>query len=179
MLPFFHRFRGLRRLLSFWLAAMTWMSAASAADRETGAGWSMNVPDGYRQAYEDGGLTLVLTPPNPDQFLIRFTYHSLKDYVKERPGVGREFIRHLAAKKGFATFPVDGNGGIAYLEPAVTTEQDGGRVQEIAGNLGLDDAYVTFTVVIDQAALSDPVVQELQRSGLQVLLGRIRSRPTD
>ena len=59
----------------------------------------------------------------------------------------------------------------------MTTEQDGGRVQETSGSLGLDDAYVTFTVVIDQAALSDPVVQELLRSGLQVWLGRIRSRP--
>lgn len=169
------RCRCIRRLASVFFAAMTWASHASAAERDPDADWKMNVPNGYRQTYEDEGRTLVLTPANPEQFLIRFTYHSLKAYVKERPKVGREFIEHLAAKKGLKTFPVDGNGGVAYVEPPVVTEQDGGRVQETAGSLGLDDAYVTFTVVIDEAALSDPAVKELLQSGLPVLLGRIRN----
>ena len=50
-------------------------------------------------------------------------------------------------------------------------------MQESAGGLGLDDAYVTFTVVIDEASMSDPAVKELLRSGIQVLLGRIHSAP--
>ena len=169
------RCRWIRRLASVFFAAMTWVSHASAAERDADADWKMNVPNGYRQSFEDEGRTLVLTPANPDQFLIRFTYHSLKAYVKERPKVGREFIEHLAAKKGLKTFPVDGNGGVAYVEPSVISEQDGGRVQETAGSLGLDDAYVTFTVVIDEAAMADPAVKELLQSGLPVLLGRIRS----
>jgi hypothetical protein len=174
----FHRPRALRRLLSLFLAAMAWVSQAPAADRVGGAGWTMNVPEGYRHTYEDDGQTLVLTPADPDAYLLRFTYHSLKAYVKERPKVGREFITHLAAKKGLPTFAVAGNDGVAYLEPPVVTEQDGGHVQERAGGLGLDDAYVTFTVVVDEAAMSEPVVQELLRVGLQVLLGRIRSTET-
>ena len=176
MPPFF--LRAVRRL-SVCLAALTCFlqpaAAAATAERLGGAGWTMNVPDGYAHAYEDEGRTIVLTPPSPERFLLRFTYHSLKDYVGERPRVGREFIEHLAAKKRLTTFSVDGNGGVAYVEPPVVTEQDGGRIQESAGSLGLDDAYVTFTVVVDQAALTDPVVQELLRSGLPVLLGRIRS----
>lgn len=171
------RCRWIRRLASVLFATATWVSQAPAAERAPDAGWKMNVPSGYKQEFEDGGRTLVLTPPNPEQFLLRFTYHSLKAYVKERPGVGREFIEHLAAKKGLKTFEVDGNGGVAYLEPPVVSEQDGGRVQETVGGLGLDDAYVTFTVVIDEAWKSDPAVQELLRSGVQVLLGRIRSAP--
>ncbi|KQV90423.1 hypothetical protein ASC87_28140 [Rhizobacter sp. Root1221] len=170
------RFLRVRRMMSLVLACTAWMPQAQAADKES-AGWRMNVPNGYRQAYEDEGQTLVLTPANPEQFLVRFTYHSLKDYVKERPKVGREFIEHLAGKKGLKTFAVEGNGGVAYLEPPVVSEQDGGRVQETAGGLGLDDAYVTFTVVIDEAAMSDPAVKELLRSGIQVLLGRIHSAP--
>jgi hypothetical protein len=129
----FHRPRALRRLLSLFLAAMAWVSQAPAADRVGGAGWTMNVPEGYRHTYEDDGQTLVLTPADPDAYLLRFTYHSLKAYVKERPKVGREFITHLAAKKGLPTFAVAGNDGVAYLEPPVVTEQDGGHVQERAG----------------------------------------------
>jgi hypothetical protein len=168
------RFFPVRRVMSLVLACTAWMPQAQAADKDP-AGWRMNVPNGYRQDVEDEGQTLVLTPANPDQFLMRFTFHSLKDYVKERPKVGREFIEHLAGKKGLKTFAVDGNGGVAYLEPPVVSEVDGGRVQETAGGLGLDDAYVTFTIVIDEGALADPVVKELMRSGIQVLLGRIRS----
>jgi hypothetical protein len=176
--PLFHHPRALRRLLSLFLALAAWVTELPAAERVGGAGWTMNVPDGYRHVYEDDGQTLVLTPSDPDAYLLRFTYHSLKAYVKERPKVGREFIAHLAAKKGLATFPVDGNGGVAYLEPPVVTEQDGGHVQERVGGLGLDDAYVTFTVVIDEAALSEPAVQDLLRAGLNALLGRIRSTET-
>jgi len=171
------RFLPVQGVMSLVLVCTAWMQQANAAAVKDPAGWRINVPNGYRQDFEDGGQTLVLTPANPDQFLLRFTYHSLKEYVKERPKVGREFIEHLARKKGLKTFTVDGNGGVAYMEPPVVTEQDGGRVQETAGGLGLDDAYVTFTVVIDEAWLSDPVVKELLKSGIQVLLGRIRSGP--
>jgi len=170
------RFLAARGVISLVLACTAWMQQAEASVKDP-AGWRMNVPNGYRQEFEDEGQTLVLTPSNPEQFLMRFTYHSLKEYVKERPKVGREFIEHLAGKKGVKTFAVDGNGGVAYMEPPVVSEEDGARVQETAGGLGLDDAYVTFTVVIDEAALTDPVVKELLQSGIQVLLGRIRSAP--
>jgi len=170
------RFLPVRGVMSLVLVCTAWMQQAQAAVKEP-AGWRMNVPNGYRQEFEDEGQTLVLTPANPEQFLMRFTYHSLKAYVKERPRVGREFIEHLALKKGLKTFPVDGNGGVAYMEPPIISEQDGGRMQESAGGLGLDDAYVTFTVVIDESSLSDPVVKELLQSGIRVLLGRIRSAP--
>lgn len=159
---------------------MAWSSPTPAAEpragRDADAAWTMNVPDGYRQSREDNGHTLVLSPPSPEKFVLRFTFHSLADYVAERPRVGREFIAHLAAKKNLKTFEVPGNGGLAYVEPPVVSEQDGGRVHETEGSLGLDDAYVTFTVMVDEASRDDPVVQELLRSGLQVLLGRIRSR---
>ena len=169
-----NRWLPVRRVMSLVLACTAWMPQAQAGEKDP-TGWRMNVPNGYRQALEDGGQTLVLTPANPDQFLIRFTFHSLAPYVKERPRVGREFIEHLAAKKGLKTFEVAGNGGVAYLEPAAVSEVDGGRVQETAGGLGLDDAYVTFTLVVDEAALADPVVKELLQAGLPVLLGRVRS----
>lgn len=168
------RWLPVRRVVSLVLACMAWAPHVQAAEREP-AGWKMSVPDGYRQELEDDGRTLVLSPANPEQYLLRFTYHPLAEYVKERPRVGREFIEHLARKKGLKTFPVDGNGGVAYLEPPVVVEQDGARAQETAGGLGLDDAYVTFTVVIDEAAMTDPVVRELLQSGIHVLLGRIRS----
>jgi hypothetical protein len=171
------RWMPVRRLASLVFACMAWTSQVQAADRTAPTSWSMNVPNGYRQAFEDDGNTIVLTPANPEQFMLRFTYHSLKAYVKERPRVGREFIEHLARKKALPTFPVDGNGGVAYLEPAIVTEQEGARVHESAGGLGLDDAYVTFTIAVDDAHRSDPVVQELMRSGIRVLLGRIRSAP--
>lgn len=171
------RWLPVRRLVSLVLACMAWAPHVQAAEREP-AGWKMSVPNGYRQEVEDDGRTLVLSPAKPEQYLLRFTYHSLAEYVKERPKVGRDFIEHLARKKGLTTFAVDGNGGVAYLEAPVLVEQDGARAQETAGGLGLDDAYVTFTVVIDEAALTDPVVRELLRSGIQVLLGRIRSAAT-
>ena len=64
-----------------------------------------------------------------------------------------------------------------FSDAPVVSEQEGVRVHESAGGLGLDDAYVTFTIAVDDAHRSDPVVQELMRSGIRVLLGRIRSTP--
>lgn len=171
-----NRRRSFKRLASLCLTGLVWRSSAQAAPAPaTAPTWSMNVPKGYQKEYEDDGNTLVLTPANPEQFQIRFTYASLKAYVKERPKVGREFIVHLARKKGLPTFTVDGNGGVAYVEAPVTSPLGALRVQETSGGLGLDDAYVTFTVSIDEAALGDPVVKELLASGLPILLGRIRS----
>ena len=170
------RWMPVRRVASVVFACMAWSSQVQASER-VGPTWSMNVPNGYRQAFEDDGNTLVLTPANPEQFMLRFTYHSLQAYVKERPKVGRQINEQQARKKALPTFAVQGNGGVAYVEPPVVSEQDGVRVLETAGGLGLDVAYVTFSLAIDEAHQYDPVVRELLRSGLQVLLGRIRSAP--
>ena len=107
-------------------------------------GLPWETPEIYKKTSPTYGLGNVKTPtvihvgandPRCPPGHSRMLHRALKEYVKERPKVGREFIEHLARKKGLKTFPVDGNGGVAYMEPPIVTEQDGGRVQETPSSI--------------------------------------------
>jgi hypothetical protein len=140
-----------------------------------GAG-QIDVPQGYRAYFEDGRKTLVLLPPNTQKIAFRFTYHSMRAYAKQRPAIGKDFVQDVAKKRGLTTFSVEGNNGIAFFDLARTSMSGNERVQDTSGALGLDDAYMTFTLSASEDQLTSEAVREALISSLKALLSRVRSR---
>ena len=136
----------------------------------------VDVPKEYEHFFEERGKTLVLLPKTQRKVEVRMTFNSLREYVRQRPSIGKDFIQDAARKKGKAIFPVEQNGAIAFVdftEPRIT--QSGERLQNTHGMMGLDDGYVTFTVTATEENANSEFVRRLLADGIKELLGRIRS----
>ena len=135
-----------------------------------------DVPKDYDHFFEERGKTLVLLPQGQKKVEVRFTYNSLRDYLRQRPSIGKDFVQDAARKKGKQIFPIEQNGGIAFVdftEPRVTS--GGERLQSTHGIMGLDDGYVTFTVTTTEENASSEFVRRLLSDGIKELLRRISS----
>jgi hypothetical protein len=64
---------------------------------------------------------------------------------------------------------------VAFIDFSQVSEIDGTQVQQIHGLMGLDDAYVTFTVAMPEADAATPAGREAMDGGFKLILGRIRS----
>lgn len=158
-----------------WLLLAAPLSAladvALFADRVAQA----DVPPGYTHRFEEGGNTLVVSPVAAPQTEMRFSFNSLRGHVKQHPTIGKDFVRDSSRKKGRRSFELPGNGGVAFVDFSQVSDIDGTQVQQTHGLMGLDDAYVTFTVAMPEADAATPAGREALDSGLRLLLGRIRS----
>jgi hypothetical protein len=141
-----------------------------------GAG-QIDLPPGYRYFLEDGQTTLVVLPRNLKKAQIRFSFNSLRAYVKQRPRIGRQFVEDTAKKTGKTTFSVPGNEGVAFVDYTTKDSYGNDRVQETFGIMGLDDSYVIFMISIAEDELaSNAAARDLSATGFRQLLSRIRSR---
>jgi len=135
-----------------------------------------DIPAEYRHFLEEQGKTLVVSPAKGPRIEMRFTFNSLRSYVKQRPTVGKDFVIDSSKKKGRRTFEVPENGGVGFVDFSQVGEYDGEKVQETHGIMGLDDGYVTFTVSIPEAEAASPAAKQALESDFKLILGRIRSR---
>lgn len=135
-----------------------------------------DIPAQYKHYLEQQGQTLVVSPANGPRIEMRFTFNSLRSYVKLRPTVGKDFVLDSSKKKGRRTFEVPENGGVGFVDFSQVGEYDGEKVQETHGIMGLDDGYVTFTVSIPEAQAASPAARQALDSDFKLILGRIRSR---
>ncbi len=136
----------------------------------------IDLPVGYRHYFEDGKQTLLVVAPGPQKMDFRFTFNSFRQYVKQRPTIGKDFVQDTAKKKGKPVFILDGNGGIAFVDYSKKSKIGEDRVQETFGMMGLDDGYVTFTITIEEDKLASDSAKEFLATGFKTLLSRIRSR---
>ncbi len=134
------------------------------------------VPKGYRYGFEDGRRTLSLSPEAPHHIEIRFTFTSMKEYVSQRPTIGKDFVRDAAAKKGKELFDVPGNGGVAFVDYTESRQAGPDRIRSTHGMMGLSDGYVTFSVTTEETHFDSPTMKEVFARGLKELLGKVKSR---
>lgn len=135
-----------------------------------------DVPNGYRYGFEDGRRTLSLSPAAPHHIEIRLTFNSMREYVSQRPTIGRDFVRDAAAKKGKELFDVPGNGGVAFVDYSESRQAGPDRIRSTHGMLGLNDGYVTFSVTAEERNFDSSTMKELFARGLKELLGKVKSR---
>lgn len=135
-----------------------------------------DVPKGYSYGFEDGRRTISLSPPAPHHIEIRLTFNSLGEYVRQRPTVGKDFVRDTAKKKGKEVFEVAGNGGIAFIDFSESRQAGPDRIRSTHGMLGLNEGYLTFTVTSEEHAADSPAMKKIFDHGLKELLGRVKSR---
>lgn len=133
------------------------------------------VPNGYRYGFEDGRRTLSLSPKAPHHIEIRFTFNSMREYIRQRPTIGKEFVRDAAAKKGKELFDVPGNGGIAFVDFSESRIAGQDRIRSTHGMMGLSDGYVTFSVTSEEKYFDSPTMKEVFAQGLKELLGKVKS----
>src|ERR1041385_6721409 len=75
------------------------------------------LPGGYEHYFEEQRKTLVVSPMSTAvKIEVRFTFNSLRPYVKQRPTIGKDFIADSSKKKNKTTFQVPGNGGIGFVD---------------------------------------------------------------
>ncbi len=134
------------------------------------------VPKGYRYGFEDSRRTLSLSPEAPHHIEIRLTFNSMREYVSQRPTIGKDFVRDAAAKKGKELFEVPGNGGVAFVDYSESRQAGSDRIRSTHGMMGLNDGFVTFSVTAEETHLDSPVMQEVFARGLKELLGKVKSR---
>ncbi|MGE0333594.1 MAG: hypothetical protein AB7P37_23200 [Ramlibacter sp.] len=135
-----------------------------------------DVPKGYRYGFEDGRRTLSLSPEAPHHIEIRFTFNTMREYVSQRPTIGKDFVRDAAAKKGKEVFDVPGNGGVAFVDYSETRQAGPDRIRSTHGMMGLSDGYVTFSVTTEETNFDSPTMKEVFARGLKELLGKVKSR---
>lgn len=135
-----------------------------------------DVPKSYRYGFEDGRRTLSLSPEAPHHIEIRFTFNSMKEYVSQRPTIGKDFVRDAASKKGKEFFDVLGNGGVAFVDYSESRQAGPDRIRSTYGMMGLSDGYVTFSVTTEEKNFDSPTMKELFSRGLKELLGKVKSR---
>lgn len=134
------------------------------------------VPKGFRYGFEDGRRTISLSPEAPHHIEIRFTFNSMREYVGQRPTIGKDFVRDAAAKKGKVLFDVPGNGGVAFVDYTESSQAGPDRIRSTHGMMGLSDGYVTFTVTSEEKHFGSPAMKEIFAQGLRYLLGKVKSR---
>lgn len=135
-----------------------------------------DVPKDHHYEFEEGRQTLSLSLQAPHRVEIRLTFNSLKDYVRQRPTIGKDFIRDSAKKKGKELFDVPGNGGMAFIDFSETRRAGADEIRSTHGMMGLNDAYVTFTVTTEAKNADSPTMKRIFSGGLTELLGRLKSR---
>lgn len=135
-----------------------------------------DVPKNYRYGFEDGRRTLSMSPEAPHHIEIRFTFNSMREYVRQRPNVGKEFVRDAAKKKGKEVFNIPGNGGVAFIDYSESRQAGADRLHETHGMMGLSDGYLTFTVTAEEKNADSPTMKSIFVRGLAELLGRVKSR---
>ena len=133
-----------------------------------------DIPAGYEYYFEEQRRTLVLVPSGFKDAEIRITFNSLREYLTQKPDVGREFVKHAASKREKRLFEVPGNGGVAFVDFTQTNTHAGRKVEDTHGMMGLRDGYVTFTVSIAQEKASSEPAKALLSSGIRTLLASIR-----
>jgi hypothetical protein len=135
----------------------------------------VDIPPGHEHYFEDQRKTPVVVPAGATKVEMRFTFHSLRAYVKQRPAIGKEFVLDFSKKKGKPTFVLAENGGVGFVDFTQTSEYRGDKVQETHGTMGLDDGYVTFTISIAETVSTTPAAKQALESGFKRVLARIRS----
>ena len=133
-----------------------------------------DVPTGYEHNFEDKRRTLVLLPISQKKMEIRFTANSLREYVKQRPMIGRDIVQDAASKKGKEAFQIAENGGIAFIDFTESRVINGENTQSTHGMMGLNDVYVTFTVTVADEISGSEAVRTMLATGIKSLLGRIK-----
>ncbi|HVE53799.1 MAG TPA: hypothetical protein VNB23_10510, partial [Ramlibacter sp.] len=106
----------------------------------------------------------------------RFTFNSFREYVKQRPTIGKDFVQDAARQKGKEIFPVPGNSGVAFLDVNESRVAGGERIRSTHGMMGLNSGFVTFTITTTEALADSEYVKQLLAVGIKDLLGRIRDR---
>jgi hypothetical protein len=165
----------MKNLLAFLLLAP--LSALAEVVLFAGGIAQADLPTGYEHYFEEQRKTLVLSPiGSAVKIEIRFTFNSLRPYVKQRPTIGKDFVGDMSKKKNKTTFQVPENGGIGFVDFSETRTYESERFQQTHGMMGLDDGYVTFTISIPESALSTAQAKRMLDEEFKALLGRIRSR---
>ena len=164
------------KLLAALILSLAPLTALADAVFFAGNVAQADIPTGYEHYFEEQRTTLVVSPVGSPKIEVRFTFNSLRPYVKQRPTIGKDFVLDAAKKKDKVTFRVPENGGIAFVDFTKTSTYGSERVQETHGIMGLDDGYVTFTISVEESQLSSAHAKQLLESGFKSLLGRIRSR---
>ncbi|RMX05750.1 hypothetical protein D8I35_11305 [Corticibacter populi] len=136
----------------------------------------LEVPKGYRYGFEDGRRTLSLSPEAPHHIEIRLTFNSMKEYVSQRPTIGKDFVRDTAAERGKELFEVPGNGGVAFLDYSESRQAGSDRIRSTHGVMGLSDGYVTFSVTAEEKKFDSSTMKDIFARDLKKLLGKIKSR---
>ena len=85
-------------------------------------------------------------------------------------------MQDTAKKKGKPIFTLDGNSGIGFVDYSKKSKIGEDQVQETFGMMGLDDAYVTFTITVEEDKMASDSAKEFLATGFKFLLSRIRSR---
>ena len=134
-----------------------------------------DIPAGYEHYFEERRKTLVLVPSGFKDAEIRITFNSLREYLAQKPDVGREFVKHAASKRGKQLFDVPSNGGVAFIDFTQTSVHGARKVEDTHGMMGLRDGYATFTVSIAQEKASSEPAKALLSGGIRTLLASIRS----
>ena len=135
-----------------------------------------DIPAGYEYKFEEKRKTLVLLPQIEKKVEIRFTYNSLREYVKQRPTIGKDAIRDAARKKEKELFTVSGNDGVAFIDFTEARVANGEKIRSTHGTMGLNDGYVTFTITAAEDVVASDFVKGLLSGGIKTLLGSITSR---
>jgi hypothetical protein len=132
------------------------------------------VPPGYEHYFEEEGATLVLVPSKIARSETRFTFHSLENEAAQLPTIGKDFVQNAARERNKTTFDVTGNGAIAFIDAVQLVDLGDETGLLTGGVMGLDDAFVVFTIGIPEKLADTPDARELVAEGMKELLGGIR-----
>src|SRR5438477_882351 len=140
--------------------------AAAAEPIRFAAAAQVTPPDGYTHSFEDDGKTIVLYPKQKDLFQYRLTFHSLVQYLAQRPTVTEDFVSSMAEKKGKKLLPIRGTMHKGFLEAGTPSTVNGELVRNMHGVVAMREGYTTMTLTVPERYANEPTVREFVAGGM-------------
>lgn len=159
-------------LLSAFVACTPLLAVADPVRFATNA--EVTLPAGYAHTFEDAGKTIVVSPKQKDLFEYRLTFHSLVQFLSQRPTIAEDFVRSMAEKKGKTLLSIPDTGLEGFLEAGNPSTVNGERARNMHGVVALREGYTTMTLTVPEKHVNDPTVREFVGGGMATLLATLR-----
>ena len=158
------------------VALLGWLPPAALADSPVrfAEEAEITLPDGYSHRFEDERKTIVVHPSRQDLFEYRLTFHSLVQYLAQRPRITEEFVSSMAEKKGKQLRTIRGTSHKAFVEAGAPSNVNGETVRNLHGVVAMREGYTTMTLTVPEKYANNPAVREFVAGGMERLLATLR-----
>jgi hypothetical protein len=137
-------------------------------------GAEITLPTDYLYSFEDGNMTIVVSPKQHELFRFRLTFHSLARYLAQRPRIAEEFVASMAEKEGRRLLPIQGTNHKWFFEPGTPSNISGEAARNMHGVVAMREGYTTMTLTVPERYSNEPIVRDFVGGGMEALLSTLR-----